>query len=495
MDEERKRTKKNPGKGEKEQPFFPLPPMIIKGRKEVRRERKVCSSSLSTREVLFLPNKMSGIGLIGLLVVLLVVVIVITLFDTPTRSMVPGAYKIIDQEVSCMALPSCFYQNSDSPYGRVLFPAQGGIPTQPAALLALFFGVFTLTPLQAVVIFTKVPNAGLWSLIPYLWTQTHDGPILFASLSDGLSNFTIDLEEDGEVPGFGPIGVKNPSIGDPFTVILTRNPYVYRQEVSTLMAAGYDLNVNGPIYPLFYPDNGPTVITPTTTFTVLTRATNFPSPADVEAYVNAPPQPAYQVTYDDLLVRALPIALPGQPIPSDGLALKIRPDEPSELPLLPAFNQFVNEQLAGVTVVQELDFFPFLQSQLGEPYSSGYQCIAAQVNCQGDNRQAVYNQTTAFTYGAGQELWVMGVNHILTGKSIYTTLSIYFETNATGIKSLSLAGEPQFYKIVWTPLTAGTLYRLIERAYLQPYYPDGSPALIGAASDSIISPRAFLVTV
>jgi hypothetical protein len=439
---------------------------------------------------------MSGIGLIGLLVVLLVVVIVITLFDTPTRSMVPGAYKIIDQEVSCMALPSCFYQNSDSPYGRILIQPQGGIPTQPAALLALFFGVFTLTPLQAVVVFTKVPNAGLWSFLPYLWQQTPDGPILFASLSDGLSNFVLEYEEDGEVPGFGPLfAAKNPSIGDPFTLILTRNPYVYRAETSVLLAAGYDVNVNGPIYPLWYPDNGPTVITSTTTFTVLSRATNFPSPADVEAYVNAPPQPAYQVTYDDLLVRALPIALQGQPVPSDGLALKFRPDEPSEIPLLPAFNQFVDGQLAGVTVVQELDFFPFLQSQLGEAYNSGYQCVAAQINCQGDNRQTVYNQTTAFTYGAGQELWVMGINHLLTGKSLYSTISIYFETNQEGFKSVSLTGQPEFYRIVWTPLTAGTLYRLIERAYLQPKYPDGSPALVGADSDSIVPARAFLVQV
>ena len=394
--------------------------------------------------------------------ILAAVVLLLILVSPPERLITPGKFLIIDAARLCPLLPTCFYQNTETPYGRPIIPQ-----TEPLPALDVFFGAMYLTLLDGVVIMGKVPTSvEYWSFIPYLWKQ--NGPtgfLVFASLSNGFSNF------DTAVPN-GQIAI-----------IATRNKVVFERERDYLLSTP---GFNATIVPLFFPD----IITDADLVTILSRASIFSSENALQSYIQAPGLTTYKVTYTDLPVVTIPVSVPGQPTKPGGINLQALPLDPSEITLVPEFDAYTASVLVNYNVVSEIPLRPFLSALLPDntPYSNGYQCIANQLPCFGDNRQTYYGTGDPFEVAEMEDVLIVAVNHATTGRAFYAQVSLYEETREFGIDSITVFGsDPMFYSHVFDITTPGE-YRLAERAYIQ------QPENIGPAAQSVITARAFVVT-
>lgn len=395
-------------------------------------------------------------------VILAAVVLLLILVSPPERLITPGKFLIIDAARVCPLLPTCFYQNPDTPYGRPIIPS-----TKPLPALDLFFGAMYLTLLEGVVIMGKVPsNVKYWSFIPYLWkVGGPTGFTVFASLSDGFSNFDTQIP-NGQV-----------------AIIATRNKIVFERERDYLLSTP---GFNATIIPLYFTD----IVTDNDLVTILSRATIFPSETALQSYIQVPGLTTYKVTYTDLPVVTVPVSVPNQPTKPGGINLRALPLDQSEITIVPEFDAYTAEVLKNFNVSSEIPLRPFLSASLpnNTPYNNGYQCIANRLPCFGDNRQTYYGTGDPFEVAEQEDVLIVAVNHAATGRAFYAQVALYDDTRQFGIDSITVfADDGRFYSHVFDITTPGA-YRLAERAYIQ------LPQAIGPAAQSIISSRAFIVT-
>lgn len=400
---------------------------------------------------------MVSIQIVSILLIIVVLFIVYLLLAKPGRGVTPAKFVVIDTERDCARLPTCFFQNPSTPYGRVLYPQEDN----PQSQIEQFFGVTTLNPLQAIVLRGFPPDALYWSFLPYLWRFGSDEFIYFASLSDGVSNYNTPVKPGKEI-----------------AVIATRNRRVFYEETSFLISTGFD----GTIVPLYFPE----LIGDTDLVTVLSRATIFPSDEATTAYRTNPRFQAYKVTYQDLPFVSVPVHLPGQGFKIGDINLISNPETPTELTQVVGYEQFIVQNVDLLNVVQVILMRPFLSLTLNEPYSNGYQCITNKINCQGDNPQTYYGISDRFFARAGQRIQIVGFNHARFGRAIYAQVSLYDDDGGFGLEAITaFKDDPLVYTGVFE-ITVSRNYRLAERAYVQ------EPEMIGPDANTIIPARGFL---
>jgi hypothetical protein len=196
---------------------------------------------------------------------LVFVAILFLLLDVPERVITPAAFRVFDLEKDCPVLPTCFYQNPSSPYGRVI------LPNSKLNNLERYFGITQLDDNQAIVILGEPPNCQYWSFVPYLWSKANTTMILFASLSDGISEYTTNLNQ-GKI-----------------AVVMTRNFQVFEAERNYINNSGFE----GTVYPLLLPN----LVTSEDLVGLLFRVNIFPSPQDLADYVRNPKFSAYESQY------------------------------------------------------------------------------------------------------------------------------------------------------------------------------------------------------
>lgn len=391
-----------------------------------------------------------------------------------------AVFRTLDIE-GCTRLGNCFYQNVTTPYTRSFVIDSRSLLAKPDAGLGRvdqYFGAFFLNPNQALVIIGAVPPCRYWSFIPYLWRSgiaTNDnefGDISFSSLNSGVNNFDI------------------PSNVTKIAVVMTRNVQVYEREKMRISTVDPTVKV----VPLWVTENAPM----NAPVTYLLRTAFFIGEDSLDNYLKDPSMFSYRVSYNKIGYYGVKTIYPlGSELPQTTLGTKYiiekpNPLEPSELPYQTEFDEYVKNIISRYTIIRELTLKPFLENELGEPYSNGQQCRDADINCQGDNPDTVYIASEQIDLRGNQRILIISPNHSTFGRAYYTSFNLYDDTIRTGIDSVLPEPGTRFYSHVFDPrsltgLETG-LYRLISRAYVQ------LPQNTAASSQTLILGKAYIIS-
>ena len=451
-----------------------------------------------------------GLTLVISLLLMIIVGMVVAYTRLPLKSLTadlklppdyvvePGIFRILDTNV-CAKLGNCFGNNPDSPYGRPIFAGTKGADLDDAGIL---IGAWSLAQDQAVVLFGLLPpQVRYWGWTLYLFDRdaATTGPpsvadpskssagtekalpgrvVSFASLGD-----TINLQETQTAPLA------------PFVLVVTRNP---------LVAAKLKEVAKNPIFAAKQRKlmvlQVPEQVKSTDRLMLVLRTAFFSSEAERLAFIETPNIKAVRVT-----VPLTPSEKMGTYKLTRGM-LRQRPMTPMEG--MGDVQAAQVEELLGLAKAKgytatELGVNPFLKLI---DYDSGLDCIDNNVQCLGDNRDSTYTLTGApVQMGAAEMLLVVGVNHTLSGKATYTTLSVYDNDTQSALGSISdqdMGGDRTYAVLVSrdgsnplaegnvkslnAPLSSASL-RVSERAYVEP------SSGVGPNPATISMPRVFLL--
>jgi len=373
-----------------------------------------------------------------------------------------GHFEVFNTDL-CAYLPTCFGQNPDSPYARLIFPAPSGLNRAQREVAAL--GGFRMNPNQYVMISGhSPPECRYFGFTAYLFSRA-DESVPFASLGDTLNLTDIPFDSD-------------------FSIV-----------VSGSHAITQDIMQNNPsVHPLILSIPMADTVKPDDTLMIVMRTAYFKDQDAGNAYLeNLPVTGALiesSVAPDLLYYR-------NKLIP--------RPTDPSEQGYQGSFEAYTSSQLAklanlGLAQTLKVDYHPFFKSI---NYNSGYDCLDQRVQCLADNRDATYSLIEPIDLGIKQAIIVMGVNHVSTGKAIYVSQSLYDYNKQFGLASFSDKDIPeaaQFYTFLFSRAEvpgldvptylipeATQMISMAERTYIQP----GSK--VSPSSDSLILPVAYIV--
>jgi hypothetical protein len=106
---------------------------------------------------------------------------------------------------------------------------------------------------------------------------------------------------------------------------------------------------------------------------------------------------------------------------------------------------------------------------------TGYNCIDNLVNCVGDNRDTTYRISDVIFTNDIEYVVVTGINHIITGKGLYTNINIYDNETQESLYNLDITTpDTLYYYIILTKdalkMSDGQISKQIfvaERVYLQ----------------------------
>ena len=397
----------------------------------------------------------------------------------------PGVFSVVDLE-QCMQVQNCFYQNSISPYSRVVLVDLRTLLLKPdPGLTALdqYFGAFLLGANQALVMVGPAPTSRYYSWTPYLWRTgirpsigalvaekegvtnlgiTERGAISFSSLTQGVNNFDFP----------------NASL---IAVIVTRNQNVFNREKQRILT----VKPNATCIPLWIPNQAPMGAP----LTVLVRTAFFLGNT-YESFIANPGFTTYRSTYPGIGFSGTQAVLPGQdpkkvPLGTLPIIFKTAPLEPSELPLQSQFNNYVSDTLRKYRVIKEIPVAPAFLNQYGFLLQTGYDCIRNGVNCAGDTSDTFYVPSEDFMTEQTQSILVLAVNHTTTQRAFYSSLTIYDNDIRYGFDSEIPAENKLYYNALFS-YGAGS-FRIIERGYVQ------LPQNIGADPRTIVHMKVFVI--
>lgn len=134
--------------------------------------------------------------------------------------------------------------------------------------------------------------------------------------------------------------------------------------------------------------------------------------------------------------------------------------------------------------------------------NAGLTCIQKKYDCYYDNRDTVYTVSLPInTIDAPNGISVFGVNHVNTGKALYTNINIYDGDEFTPIFDLLIDSEPKnyekdtvvvknykYYYELFIPYDFYKTYKRIfiaERAYLQ--------NLVSSSFNTLVFPSVFII--
>jgi len=327
----------------------------------------------------------------------------------------------------CEGLPSCFGNNPASPYGFVMVPpAPDEALFEFEAAASVFTrgesrAVFRLRADEVVVLMiTTPPEAAYFGFTPYLFGR---GDVtMFASLGDTVNQLAIATAS---------------SSGSPFgaeTALLFGADSTRLEAVrSALMAAGAPAGMINSVplptqtatgEPLYVPG----LSADADTLNLLFRVAVFSNPEAGDAWLVDPTATVLRIRPREA-VPTTPLVTPALRVPGSSC------NESALRPALDALEASVRERFSADTHTVRAQ--PLIAAPL-----DGHNCIAGTAplgaNCLGDNRDTHYVTSVApAVLSEGTDLYVLGVNHALSGKATYVSIAAMDSVNLAGTGSIS----------------------------------------------------------
>jgi len=301
---------------------------------------------------------------------------------------------------------------------------------------------WNLGPDEAIVIVGRTPpECRYFSYDHYLLSRTYGNETrwIFANLADTVNNLVINTE-----------GTPNGSVGNPFnqtTVIVgTADKDIDRRIQTAALSAGYSGDIfNTQVFPSSMLNMG--VEDSSDTFMLLIRPALYKDKQAGEAYLNATPAVVFRVTPNES--RKLD--------PYDYPVLRVRGTGTTEFDLIDDLEELriaILDRYSGLNATE-------LPTSIAVP--TGTDAIQRGIDAVGPNNDACYlwsvNQTassptppfpdlsqyygflrdTAITLGddASEFIIVYGVNHVATGKAMYSNIVPYGADVWNGVGSIT----------------------------------------------------------
>jgi hypothetical protein len=315
-------------------------------------------------------------------------------------------------------LRTCYGQNSSTPYTIADFGCYAPDDTSEPA----FLGAFGMTNSQAVVLYgLSPPESVYWSFVPYLYQYPTCGKTsLFASISDSFKMTDIT---------YGSI------YNRPMAVIYSCNSCLIEKLQCMYSSQGYFTYVNA--IPQF-PDDSE--------YFILGRVSGFVTDQLREQYLENPN--IYLTKYEDNTCMNTNLIKTVTLKPRSCIGTEYDHQE------LTLYNQASNVFFAAFTRLFPLytHTLPGTVNRFRQDigYDSGFDCINSCTECLGDNRDTVYSICIVERYFAISDVLLMfGVNHNVTGKSLFTQIGIYDVIKQFGVKSFDIFDKNKpFYAII-----------------------------------------------
>lgn len=402
---------------------------------------------------------------------------------------------------------TCFGINDATIYGFPIFFTEEFLKTRNKSVLK---PAFQLAKNEAIVLMGKTPGPCIyWGITPYLHKRKYENESEYtkvnASLGDTL-NFKTFEKTHGLEPG--------QSFNKPFILIIGQNPTInkFLYDKNTFM--NKDVST---FYKQIMPLPGD-ILKDDDYFMILSRVT-YMKPEIVNKYKEKPGIFCFKVTVD------LPTLFLGSPYkyhePSNITESNLSPDPSNFFQI--SRNKNIDEKnlVVGAKSIEEtMKNYIKLAVKEGRknvpvkvysvslddpefPINSGLTCIQKRYDCYYDNRDTVYTVTLPInTVDAPNGISVFGVNHVNTGKALYTNINIYDGDEYTPIFDLLIEREEQpqyiknnilvknykYYYELFIPVDFYRTHRRIfiaERAYLQ--------GLVSSSFDTLVFPSVFVM--
>jgi hypothetical protein len=440
-------------------------------------------------------------------------------------------------------ISSCFGNNQGSPYLSFLIPPAPGQnpatgqappvnynPADPANFPANpdFYppGVlYKLRPDEALVFIGNIPPQcvyfGFRSYVFFVENKpgkVYPGtPIgnatvgwyhpVFGSLGDQLNNFNIFSDgtpnratSTGSTLNIAP-GINQAASGVPFgstTVIIVSADQGINQRVrKTLMLAGYPAAIiNDDVIPSGMLRTG--LEKGKDTFSYLIRISQFADAAAGQNYINT-------IASNARVFRVTPQTAPvldPYPVPE----LKARGSGKSEFEILPNVPGDMDTLRAAILQKYAVPGYNYteLNTSIGIP--EGFTAYANDTNAQGDNRDTTYLKADNFQFNSDDDfLIIYGVNHDMSGKSVYSNSVLYGLNLLNGVgtvfSQLFMHSANAFFPAGYANADNYYVYMMARNAHLGDNYviiskstgnPDGSAYGVDNNQDVFVAFRAYI---
>lgn len=331
-------------------------------------------------------------------------------------SLTLGQWKYADI-IDCFTMgQTCFGNNPTTPYGMPAFPnvaTEGIVPE------------FYMGESEAVVIlFRTPPESRYFAFTQYLFNKGTAGDNIhpvFASLGDSLNLMKIGTT--------GSVRAGENVFNQYAAVIFTQNVESFRRVQSYLTSSGLPPEAAN-FLPL--PKNLPadTLRLGTgpghDTFSMLMRVALPASASDFSAYKVESPFVVFKIQPDATITNL--------PAPALGYASEISGVAEGQL-----LSRNL-DQLAADVLENYAGVFNFAKQRVAFTEKTGWDCIAGEAMCNGDNHDARYSLDTPRGVVVGRlkdAVLVVGVNHQKTGKALYINHSVYDTEKLAGIISVT----------------------------------------------------------
>lgn len=327
-----------------------------------------------------------------------------------------GRFEAVDLSMCCEMGRSCSGNNPSSPYLSFYLPRGPGqtAPNFDEASDGTSPG-FRMRQDEAVVLVGRTPpDVRYFGFTPYLLERDYDGTrrVPFASLGETLNPETIRVEGGPEV------------YDRPFALVMTGNATTEARVRSALVASGVpDEAINlvtlDPSVVAFGLDE------PADTLSLLARVALFADRAAGAAWVTDPGATLLRVT-------------PSTPLAPDPLASP--PARPKDATVdetrdgLPAALDRLEAAIRAAHPGDAVRSYP-----ANEGTADPEACIETGAPCLGDNRDALHPSlgAEAFTILNRDSVYVIGVDHVATGKATYASASVYALSHLVGVAAVT----------------------------------------------------------
>jgi len=298
----------------------------------------------------------------------------------------------------CLNLPTCFGNNPQSPYIEYNFTSWNGRTGQLRSDEAI------------IAIQARPPTCRYFGYTPYIITRTTGSTptMLFASLSDTLNMNTVKNGADGTI---AIVSSANLNVSSYLVDLLEK--FLLPNSTNILPLPGSALNMG--------------LESGKETFGYLSRYALFQNPSQGLAYLKNIPGYLFKVS------PKTPQENHEFPYPT------YRPQGPTSV----NENRFQNSLSNLVAAIKSSESgFGLVQPAIDIEhligYENGFTCINKSINCEGDNRDARYLRVGSIYLqnSTDSHVWVVGVQHHVTGKAVYTAVAAYDQDHQLGVLSV-----------------------------------------------------------
>lgn len=304
-------------------------------------------------------------------------------------------------------LTVCYGQNPSSPY---MVPKWNN--TRGMSIHDQFMGLFEFDRTKAfVVVGVTPPPCTYFGYTFYLYTREGEEQVLFASVADTVNHLYFPEER---------------RFNAPFAIVFSSNiPLSESLKIDLLKTIPESNVIVMPVLP--YAGK----------FALLGRTNGFLSEQDKETFLSDPKTDLHIIKGNGYFADGPFVEeVHWKPRATEWNEYTDGPGEEKLSSEMTYYKGILNTflRLSAWTPVQSYLF----RSEVGLDYDSGQDCIAANINCLGDNRDTVYRIADFPNFTVDTVVIVIGVNHVKFKKAIMTNLSVYDLDRQLGIYSSDL---------------------------------------------------------